>query len=126
MTLIGALGGTPCKFIYRLYSSTNSENMVDFLEHIESHFPAGHNTVLVLDNHRAHHSKKVTKELEQYCFDTLFLPAYSCQLNPIERLWAQIKRRWGQTLLKKMGKITVPEAKDEINNICDTISREPL
>jgi transposase len=126
MTLIGALGGSPIKFVYKLYTTTNAENMVDFLEQIEKQFPAGLNTVLVLDNHRAHHSKKVTHELTLYCFETLFLPAYSCQLNPIERLWAQIKHRWGLVLLKKMGDVTVSEAKTEIEDICQTIGREPL
>ena len=31
-------------------------------------------------------------------FKELFLPTYSSELNPIERLWAIVKRKWTQHL----------------------------
>ncbi len=45
--------------------------------------------VLVLDIARIHHAKMVKEFLreEGQCFHFIYLPPYSPQLNPIERLW---------------------------------------
>lgn len=55
-------------------------------------------TVLVLDNHRAHHAKDVVGWLGEKNYILHYLPPYSSELNPIERVWALMKRRWGQAL----------------------------
>jgi len=49
--------------------------------------------MLVLDNARIHHAKMVKDFLRQKgeCFHFIFLPPYSPQLNPIERLWKWLK-----------------------------------
>ena len=50
--------------------------------------------VLVLDNARIHHAKMVQAFLdgeEGDAFHFIFLPPYSPQLNPIERLWKWLK-----------------------------------
>nr|WP_290911954.1 IS630 family transposase [Anoxybacillus sp.] len=48
---------------------------------------------LVLDNARVHHAKMVKAYLSQegHVFHFTFLPPYSSQLNPIERLWKWLK-----------------------------------
>ena len=53
--------------------------------------------VVILDNLRIHHSKKLN-EVYNNNFKELFLPTYSSELNPIERLWAIMKRKWIQYL----------------------------
>lgn len=57
----------------------------------------GRRVVVVLDNLRIHHSKKLNaiyhKDFKEY-----FLPTYSSELNPIERLWSIVKRKWTQNL----------------------------
>ena len=53
--------------------------------------------VVILDNLRIHHSKKLN-EVYDNNFKELFLPTYSSELNPIERLWAIVKRKWTQRL----------------------------
>ena len=54
-------------------------------------------TIVVLDNLKIHHSKKM-----EIVYDTNFkemlLPPYSSTLNPIERLWSLIKRQWQKEL----------------------------
>ena len=55
-------------------------------------------TVLVLDNHRAHHAKDVVGWLGEKNYILHYLPPYSSELNPIERVWALMKRSWGQAL----------------------------
>jgi transposase len=49
--------------------------------------------VFVLDNARIHHAKMVRDFLRQEgeSFHLIFLPLYSPQLNPIERLWKCLK-----------------------------------
>ena len=49
--------------------------------------------VVVLDNLRIHHSKKLN-EVYTNDFKEFFLPTYSSELNPIERLWWIVKRKW--------------------------------
>lgn len=53
-----------------------------------------------MDNATMHKTHDVracfNKKIEQR-----FLPAYSCELNPIERFWSVIKREWRKYLLSK-------------------------
>jgi transposase len=46
-----------------------------------------------MDNLRVHHAKIVMEAYPQN-IQPLFLPPYSCALNPIERLWAIVKNRF--------------------------------
>ena len=48
--------------------------------------------VIVLDNHRAHLSRQVTELFEELRCELLFLPPASSVLNPIEVVWAHVKR----------------------------------
>ena len=70
-------------------------NQVGFIEHLnelKNRF-SGKNMIICLDNCRSHFTKKVQKFLEQNKnFFLLFLPPYSPDLNPIERLW-QVMRK---------------------------------
>lgn len=47
--------------------------------------------VLIMDNLRVHHAKKVRLCLERLKIRVLFLPPYSPELNPIEEGWSLIK-----------------------------------
>ena len=49
-----------------------------------------------MDNLRAHRAAVMTSEWGRD-FERLFLPPYSCALNPIERLWSLIKGQWRRT-----------------------------
>ena len=49
------------------------------------------NAVIIMDNMRSHHTKLVTDLLEHSGFHYLYLPPYSPDLNPIEKLWSKIK-----------------------------------
>lgn len=53
--------------------------------------------ILICDNASWHRSKK----LEWGRFEPLFLPAYSPDLNPIERLWLLIKNEWFTDFIAK-------------------------
>lgn len=48
-------------------------------------------SVIVMDNMRSHHAKDVKKVLDQSGIKYLYLPPYSPDLNPIEKLWSKMK-----------------------------------
>jgi len=76
--------------------------------------------VVVLDNASIHKSKKVLEQLPIWKKRGLylqFIPAYSPELNLIERLWKELKYRW----LNKPGYFSNSE---ELKNAIDqTVAR---
>ena len=58
--------------------------------------------VVIMDNMRAHHAKIVTELLDKAGISYLYLPPYSPDLNPIEKLLSKIK-----ALLRKFKARTV-------------------
>jgi putative transposase len=51
-------------------------------------------SVIVLDNASFHKSAQTRQLVEQAGCQLLYLSPYSPDLNPIEKLWANLKRRW--------------------------------
>lgn len=56
----------------------------------------GRRIVVITDNARYHHATLHAAWRRQHrgCFDLQFLPPYSPQLNPIERVWKLLRRLW--------------------------------
>ncbi|MCC8077166.1 MAG: transposase [Oscillospiraceae bacterium] len=53
--------------------------------------------IVVMDNLRSHHVKEVEELLRQNEITLLYLPPYSPDLNPIEKMWSKMKaclRKW--------------------------------
>lgn len=71
----------------------NSDRFIDFMKLLTK--GADHKIFLVLDNLRVHHSKPVKKWAEdnQEKIELFFLPSYSPELNPDERLNADLKHK---------------------------------
>ena len=69
----------------------NSDKLIEFLEALVK--DAGKKVFLILDNLRVHHSKPVKKWLEENKekIEVFYLPSYSPELNPDERLNADLK-----------------------------------
>ena len=99
--MIGALFRKDAKLFYRFARSTNSEDFLEFLKELNRFIKYPRSTVLVLDNHRAHHAKAVTAWLAEKQYVVLFLPPYSSDLNPIEQIWGIMKREWRKSLLSQ-------------------------
>ena len=45
----------------------------------------------MMDNMRSHHVKAVREVLEEKGMKVLYLPPYSPDLNPIEKMWSKMK-----------------------------------
>jgi transposase len=50
-------------------------------------------SVLLIDNASHHRKDAIFDIAEEYGFKVIFLPPYSPDLNPIEKFWANVKRR---------------------------------
>ena len=83
--------------------------------------------VIVLDNHRAHLSGKVKELFADLQCELLFLPPATSVLNPIEVVWAQVKRQWRHSLLicdtESAGESWMVA---ELGRICASFSEESL
>ncbi|WP_240673873.1 IS630 family transposase [Geobacillus sp. PK12] len=92
VSLFGAVNVLNGETILHRVAAANATTFLDFLRILKSHYP-DKLMVLVLDNARIHHAKMVKEFLrqEEESFHLIFLPPYSPQLNPIERLWKWIK-----------------------------------
>lgn len=69
----------------------NSENMQIFLNSFSKSIKRNEHIFMILDGSRAHNNTKIKVPTN---ITLHFLPPYSPQLNPIERIWAFIKRNY--------------------------------
>ncbi len=76
----------------KIVESTNSETFREFLEEIRRDRPR---LFMVLDNASYHKSKAVREYVESAGGDVEleFLPPYTPQLNPVETVWRDLKKR---------------------------------
>ena len=65
----------------------NAASTIAFLQKIEANYPLASRVHLFCDNARYYRNKEVAKFLESSKIELHFLPPYSPNLNPIERLW---------------------------------------
>ena len=68
-------------------------------------------SVLVMDNMKSHHAKAVKDLLDNSGVQYIYLPPYSPDLNPIEKLWSKVK-----AFLRKFKARTLEELPDAIQN----------
>ena len=75
---------------------TTGERFVAYLK--DTLLPTLHpGDIVVMDNLRSHHVKEVRELLEAEGMIPLYLPPYSPDLNPIEKMWSKVKailRSW--------------------------------
>ena len=81
---LGHLGNA----VIKQYEKTvNGEAIVDFLNRVRESYPESGTIKLVLDGAGYHRSDIVKNEAEKLNIALIYLPPYSPNLNPIERLW---------------------------------------
>lgn len=76
------------------YRSSKGKKQKDFLEFLYQlrHKEKKKWILLMVDNARIHHAKKVKIYCEEHNIKLVYLPPYSPELNPIEFLWKRIKK----------------------------------
>jgi transposase len=90
----GAVSLRTGKFVRAMCAVFNAETFAVFLKKLLRHRTRGRRMVVVLDNARYHHAVLLAPLLRKYrgVLSLLFLPPYSPQLAPIERVWKLTRR----------------------------------
>lgn len=65
------------------------------------------NSVIVLDNATFHKSDYLKEIAAKNDIELLFLPPYSPELNPIEKLWANLKKFWRNNSLLTLDEMII-------------------
>jgi transposase len=74
----------------------NQQNMVQMLTLIREANPQAQTIIVIWDNHSAHLTPLVEKTAQDLQIVLVNLPPYSPNLNPIERIWKQVKKTISQ------------------------------
>lgn len=82
----GALNLSKMKIIMNEYETVDADVMLDFFKKLEDQSSAS-TIYVILDNARANKNKKLEAFLKTSRIKIHYLPPYSPNLNPIERLW---------------------------------------
>lgn len=90
----GAVSLLTGKFIRAMCEKFDAVTFEGFLKKLLRHRSRGKRMVVVLDNARYHHAILLAPLLRRYrkVLSLLFLPPYSPQLAPIERVWKLARR----------------------------------
>jgi transposase len=90
----GAVSVGTGKLVTLFEPKFNGESFQRFLQLLLRHRSRGKCLVLVLDNAKYHHARALEPWLNQHReqLTLLFLPPYSPELNPVERVWKLARR----------------------------------
>jgi transposase len=72
----------------------NQDKLIEFLGLLRVKFPAKHKLYLLLDNASYNHALRVKAEARKQRIILDYLPPYSPNLNPIERLWKFVRKKF--------------------------------
>ena len=94
IAIMGAVREADGRLLAAQADRFNTESFHAFLVGLVRLHRAGRKIVLVLDNARWHHARKLRAWLHEHrrILTLLFLPPYSPDLNPIERVWKLTRR----------------------------------
>lgn len=94
VALFGGVCVSDGRFAYHLEKIFNADSFKDFLKVLLRRRKKGKKILLILDNAKYHHAKALQPWLEdqKMHLELLFLPPYSPELNPIERVWKLVRR----------------------------------
>ena len=93
INLSGALDVIEKKVHFQEDPMLNAESTICFFKKIEKAYPSKKRIHLFLDNARYYKNQKVRGYLASSKIEAHYLPPYSPNLNPIERLWKWMKER---------------------------------
>lgn len=105
-SMIGAISRVGIVAMMYIELAVNQDIFASFIEKLLlKHLKRGY--YLVLDNVRFHKTKEIVSLIESKGAKAVFLPAYSPDLSPIEKMWSKIK-----TILKRL----MPRSEAEFYN----------
>ena len=93
INLCGAIDMISHQLTFQEDQTLDAESTIRFFRRLEDAYPNHEKVHVFCDNARYYRNKKVKKYLEDSKIILHFLPPYSPNLNPIERLWKWMKER---------------------------------
>jgi transposase len=93
LNLSGMIDMLTHKVLVREDVTLNAESTIQFFKKIEEAYPTKNEVHIFCDNARYYKNRAVGEYLEGSKIRLHFLPPYSPNLNPIERLWKWMKER---------------------------------
>jgi transposase len=91
LTILGAISTRGMIATMTIEEPTDGDIFLAYLEHVLG--PALRpGDVVVMDNLSAHRAEGVRTWIEKQGAELIYLPAYSPDLNPIEKAWAKLKQ----------------------------------
>lgn len=88
LNIVGAIElGAIEKAVITRYDTINAENIVDFMTKLRARYPDAPQLHWIIDGAGYHKAKIVQDKAKELSIKIHFLPPYSPNLNPIERLW---------------------------------------
>ena len=87
VNMLGSLDLKSMKFVGSEYKTINSEAMQDHFSALRKEYPKAKTIHVILDNGSYNKSVETKKAARKNGINLVFLPAYSPNLNAIERLW---------------------------------------
>ena len=89
----GAIEINTMDVVTRSYPTINQYSICDFIKAIRTKNPNEKRITLILDNANYYRAKRVRALAKKLRIRLLYLPPYSPNLNPIERLWKFMKKK---------------------------------
>lgn len=90
--ILGAVDIDHQDTLFRSFKTINSQSFLAFIKRIENKHPDARKITLVIDNASYFRSDKVKQKLKNSNIRIKYLPPYSPNLNPIERLWKYLQK----------------------------------
>ena len=121
LNIVGAIQlGNLSNTISEQYKTINGDSIIHFMRKIREQFTERKQIHLIMDQARYHIAQSVKDEAEELNINLIYLPAYSPNLNPIERLWKVMNEQVRNNRFFKSSK----DFKDAINLFFDKILPE--
>ena len=108
LSFMGAYELEEHKLVYKEVEKVNAKEIKAFLEQIRDCYEASPRIHLIWDNAGYHRSKEVQAWAKELRIELHYLPAYSPNLNPIERLWKVMHEQ-----------VTYNKYYEKFNEFCD-------
>lgn len=120
MTMIGAIALDGFRGFMTVNAPTSSDVFVAFVQQqLVPNLRPG--DIVVMDNLAAHKNPEAAAAIRRAGATILFLPPYSPEFNPIERLWAKLKE-----LVRRLRTSSRPDFDDAVREAMATISTEDI
>lgn len=87
VNLTGALNLEDMSIVHKTYETIDNESFIDFMDDLGARNPDALKIHVILDNGPAHTGQKILDYLKDSRIELHYLPTYSPNLNPIERVW---------------------------------------